>query len=136
MPIQPRYHSQSGRGAYLSNPLRDREVVVSWTDAASSTRMLSAVFFDGRTFEYTRMRVPDEIMDDSIQRDDGMIGILELLAALLVVETWKAKLMHSKCHAYIDNDGVLYSVINPSSRAIDVNQIVGLFLKKTSDHGR
>ena len=74
MLIQQRYHSLSGCGAYVSNPLCDRQVVVSCTDAASSTRMLSAVFFDGRTFEYTRMRGPDEIMNDLIQRDDGMIG--------------------------------------------------------------
>ena len=63
-------------------------MVVSWTDAASSTRMLFAVFFDGYMFEYIRMRAPDEIIDDLIQRNDGMIGHLELLAVLLVVETW------------------------------------------------
>ena len=131
--IQHRYRSQSGCGAYSSNPLCDRQVVVSWTDAASSTRMLSAVFFDGCTFEYTRMRAPDEIMYDLIRRGDGMIGLLELLAVLLVVETWKEKLMQSKWHAYIDNDRVLYLVINASSRAIDVNQ--RLALEKTSYHG-
>ena len=74
-------------------PLQGREVVVSWTDAASSTRMLSAVFVDGRVFEYTRMKAPDMIMDDLIQRDDGMIGLLELLAVILVIEAWKEKLI-------------------------------------------
>ena len=79
----------------------------SWTDAASSARMLSAVFLDGRIFEYTRMKDPDAIMDDLIQRDDGMIGLLELLAGMLMVETLKEELMRSKRHAYIDNDGAL-----------------------------
>ena len=66
------------------------------------------------------------IMYDLCQRDDGMIGLLELLAVLLVVEAWKEKSVHSSWHANSDNDGVLYSVINAASRAVDVNQKVGL----------
>ena len=107
--------------------LKGREVVVSWTDAASSARMLSAVVFDGRVFEYTRMKAPDMIMDDLIQRDDGTIGLLELLAVLLVIETLKETVMRAKWHAYIDNDGVLHSIIHASSKAVDVNHLVGLF---------
>ena len=73
------------------------------------------------------MKATDVIMDDLIQRDDGTIGLLELLAVLLVIETLKETVMRAKWHAYIDNDGVLYSIINASSKAIDINQIVGLF---------
>ena len=46
---------------------------------------------------------------------------------ILVVETLSVKLKSSNWHAYIDNNGVLYSVISAASRAVDVNQIVGLF---------
>ena len=67
-------------------------MVVSWTDAASSTRMLSVVFFNGNTYEYTRLVAPDQIMNDQVQRNDVMIGMLELLAVLLVLETWKERL--------------------------------------------
>ena len=62
-------------------------MVISWTDAASTTRLLSAVFFNGYTFEYTRVVAPSRIMNDLVQRNDGMIGMLELLAVLLVLET-------------------------------------------------
>ena len=85
MRIQPQHDSQSGCGTYFLNPLQGREVVVSWTDAASSTRMLSAVFFDGRIFKYTKIKAPGVIMDDLIQRDDGMIGLLGLFAVLMFV---------------------------------------------------
>ena len=54
-----------------------------------------------------------------------MIGVLELLAVLLVVETWREALRYARWQAYIDNDGVLYSIINASSKASDVNLIVG-----------
>ena len=103
--------------------------MVSWTDAASTTRLLSAVFFDGGKFEYTRMEAPAQVLDDLVQRNDGMIGVLELLAVLLVLETWKEALQHARWQAYIDNDGVLYSIINASSRASDVNLIVGKLWK-------
>ena len=53
-----------------------------------------------------------------------MIGVLELLAVLLVLETWREALRYARWQAYIDNDGVLYSIINPWSRAPDVNLIV------------
>ena len=53
----PLGHAQRGWSS-LFRPLCDRNVVVSWTDAASTTRVLSAVFFDGKKFEYTRMAHP------------------------------------------------------------------------------
>ena len=87
MRIQPLHHSQSGSGQLPSYSLCDRKVVISWTDAASITRVLSAVFFDGDTYEYTRIVAPDQIMTDLVQRNDGMIGILEPLAVLLALET-------------------------------------------------
>ena len=127
MRIQPRHDFQNGCGQLLSYPLCDRKVVISWTDAASTTRLLSAVFFDGDTYEYTRMVAPDQIMNDLVQRNDGMIGMLELLAVLWVLETWKERRQHSRWQAYIDKDGVLYSIINASSKAHDVNLIVGRF---------
>ena len=72
---------------------------------------------------------PAQILDDLVQRNDGMIGVLELLAVLLVLETWKEALRYARWQAYIDNDGVLHSIINASIRAIDVNRIVGKLWK-------
>ena len=71
------------------------------------------------------MEAPAQVLDDLVQRNDGMIGVLELLAILLVLETCKEALQYARWQAYIDNDGVLYSIINASSRAADVNLIVG-----------
>ena len=76
------------------------------------------------------MRAPDEIVDDLIQRNDGMIGFRKLLTVLLVVINWNEKLKSCKWHAYVDNGGVVHSAINAASRAVDVNQIVGLLCKR------
>ena len=124
----PLGHAQRGWPS-LSRPICGRNVVVSWTDAASTTRLLSAVFFDGNKFEYTRIEAPAQVQDNLVQRNDGMIGVLELLAVLLVLETWRETLQYARWQAYIDNDGVLYSIINASSRASDVNLIVGKLWK-------
>ena len=75
------------------------------------------------------MEAPAQVLDNLVQRNDGMIGVLELLAVLLVLETWKETLQYARWQAYIDNDGVLYSIINASSRASDVNLIVGKLWK-------
>ena len=44
-----------------------------------------------------------------------MIGLLQLLAVLLVVETWFHNLESADWHAYIDNDGVRYAIINAAA---------------------
>ena len=56
-----------------------------------------------------------------------MIGALELLAVLLVTETWKDEITSTRWEAYIDNNGVLFSIINASCKAPDINLIVGKF---------
>ena len=76
------------------------------------------------------MVAPAQILYDLIQRNDGMIGVLELLAVLLVVETLKEALRFARWQAYIDNDGVLFAIINASCKAPDVNLIIGKFWKK------
>ena len=111
----------------FSAPVCDRNVVVSWTDAASSTMILSAVFYNKGLFQYARMLAPSAIMNELIQRGDNMIGALELLAVLLVAETWKEDISSARWEAYIDNNGVLFSIINASCKAPDINLIVGKF---------
>ena len=66
-------------------------------------------------------------MSELIQRGDNMIGALELLAVLLVAETWKEDISSARWEAYIDNNGVLFSIINASCKAPDINLIVGKF---------
>ena len=122
---RPLCNSQSASGS----PLCDRNVVISWSDAASSSKFLSAVFFDGEKFEYTRMVAPSDILDNMLQRNDGMVGVVGLLAVLLVLETCKDTFQHSRLQAYIDNDGVFYSIINASCKAPDINLIVCKFWK-------
>ena len=56
-----------------------------------------------------------------------MIGALELLAVLLVTETWREEITSTRWEAYIDNNGVLFSIINASCKAPDINLIVGKF---------
>ena len=75
------------------------------------------------------MKAPSLIMDALLQRGDNMIGALELLAVLLVIETWKEEIASTRWEAYIDNNGVLFWIINASCKAPDINLIVGKFWK-------
>ena len=59
-----------------------------------------------------------------------MIGALELLAVLLVTETWREEITSTRWEAYIDNNGVLFSIINASCKAPDINLIVGKFWRR------
>ena len=79
------------------------------------------------------MKAPSLIMDELLQRGDNMIGALELLAVLLVTETWREEITSTRWEAYIDNNGVLFSIINASCKAPDINLIVGKFWR--SLHG-
>ena len=108
-----------------SSPVCDKNVVVSWTDAASSTMLLSAVFWNKGQFQFARMVAPPGILDAFIQRNDNMIGALELLAFVLVLETWKEDIKFARWEAYVDNNGVFYSLINACCKAPDMNLIVG-----------
>ena len=122
----PPPHSRSVGGRF-SAPVCDRNIVVSWTDAASSTNILSAVFYNRGQVQYARMVAPPVVMSEFLQRGDKMIGVLELLAVLMVAETWRDDISSARWEAYIDNNGVLFSIINASCKAQDVNLIVGKF---------
>ena len=115
--------------------LNPKPVVINLTGAASPARMLPAVFLNGHAYEYTRMKAPDSGVVDLLQRDDGMIGLLELLAVLLVINTWQRKVGFSRWEAYIDSDGPLFAIIGASIKAADANQLFGqIHLRQGSHH--
>ena len=92
--------------------------------------MLSGMFFDGETYEYTRMKAQNTVILDLLKRDDGMTGLLELLAVLLLISTWHSKVRSARWEAHVDIDGVVFAIISAASRVVDANQLVGLLWRR------
>ena len=76
------------------------------------------------------MKATDAVILDLLKRDDGMIRLLELLAVLWVISTWHSKLRSRHWQAYINNDGVLFAIINAASREADANRHAGLLWRR------
>ena len=116
-----------------------RRHVLAWTDAAGDTRFIAAVILSGGAFQYSRYRVPDEMFETFIPRDDAYIGVLEMLAVWLLVQTFGHELAGAKLSLFVDNQGCLYSIIRASSRSPENNRMVAqlwLWLSRHHCDGR
>jgi len=96
-----------------------------WTDAAGASRWIAAVMCFESKFFWTRMLVPPCVWDCFLVRQDNQIGMQELLAVPLALETFKFWLKGTLATIYIDNNGVLGGLIRGSCAAIDLNQAIG-----------
>ena len=88
---------------------------ISWTDASGLSRVIAAVcrlLVDGvwRWF-WTRMSLPEDLWDLSLLRNDKSIGIQELLAVLLMAETFANLVKDNTWTTWCDNQGVVSSLI-------------------------
>jgi len=59
------------------------------------------------------------------ERGDKYIGLLELVAILLCMHTFRDLLEHTSATLYIDNDGVLGGMLRGSLKAPDSNWALG-----------
>ena len=71
------------------------------------------------------MTVPKNVWDTLLIRADDQIGMQELLAVPLGLETFHDMVVGSLLTVYIDNDGVLGGILRGSSVAADLNQAIG-----------
>ena len=94
-----------------------RRHLVCYTDASGVDRMLAAVVYDGISWYFARTKVSEEVMGQLLQRNDNQIGVLEMLAVALLFWTFPVLLSGSAATIFIDNDGVLYSLLKGASRA-------------------
>ena len=105
----------------------DRPTVHMWTDAAGRSRIIAAVlmcWIDGaRSYFWTSMEVPQLIWDQLLDRGDEQIGYQEFLAVVLGYCSFG--LRQTLAIGFIDNDGVLASLVKGSARPPEVNTGIG-----------
>ena len=109
----------------------ERPVCRLWSDAAGESRWLAAIACvpegQSRTpiWMWTRMRVPQEIWSQLLERGDHQIGFQEFLAVILGIHTFELKSI--LLWSYIDNQSVLGAILRGSCKLHEINVAVGKF---------
>ena len=73
------------------------------------------------------MLAPQSFIDQLLHRADNYIGILELLAVVMALSTFEDMLRGNLWSAYVDNDGVMHSLLRGRGLGSDGILIVGNF---------
>ena len=102
-----------------------RQHARTWTDASGVDRMVAAVLYADNRWKYTFVQVSTEFLESLLPRGDKYIGLLELLAPVLAIGTWPEEFVDRIWSAWIDNQGVLHSLVKGSSLSVEMNAIVG-----------
>ena len=71
------------------------------------------------------MHVGAELLEQFLPRDDHYIGLLELVAPLLALGTWREIFCNVLWTAFIDNSGALHALLKGSSKSPEANVMVG-----------
>ena len=102
-----------------------RRQVYAWTDAECESNGLGRVVHCQGKLWFTAVTTPLHILEQLLHREDNQIGYLEMLAVVLLSSTFPDILSGSAATIFVDNDGVLGSLIKWSCRAPEVNIAVG-----------
>lgn len=102
-----------------------RRHVRMWVDAAGKSRMLAAVLADGSEVKYCRSVAPEEWWQLLLLREDNQITCQEGLSVMLGSWTFRHALRDTVLTLFVDNAGIVGSLLRGSSKNIEVNQMVG-----------
>ena len=111
-----------------------RETVWAWTDASGDGGGFAAVENSAGTRYYTALVVPDSVTNQLLHREDAQINFLEMLAVVLLVETFVDLLSCNAVFCFIDNSGVLASLTKGSCRAPETNMLIGRLWLLAAQH--
>ena len=100
-------------------------MVYAWTDAAGASRWLAAVVFARGYWHWTRVLLPQEVWDSLLCRQDDQISAQELLAVPLAYASFPDLLRGCLLLLFVNNQGVLGSMLRGSAGAPDLNAAVG-----------
>ena len=89
----------------------DTPQCVTWSDAAGATRWVAAIVSVHGQYFWTRLKTPEAIWEQLLDRGDFQIGFQELLGLLLAWGTFGHLLARTCWVAFVDNDGVLHAVM-------------------------
>ena len=104
-----------------------RPQLITWSDAAGESRWIAAIITVAGKFYWTRMITPDAIWSQLLPRDDNQIGVQEFLALLLALGTFGHWLADALWTAYLDNDGVLFTVRAGGGHCPEIQLALGQF---------
>ena len=102
-----------------------RETIWAWTDASGEDACLGVVVYAKGNCYYTYLDAPPAVLDQLLHRQDSQINFLEMLAVLLFVTTFQNIICNTAAFVFIDNNGVLGSLLRGSSKAPEVNILTG-----------
>ena len=102
-----------------------REHIVTWSDAAGNRKTAVFLWSKKLGWKWTYWRVPRSIVRRLLSRSDDQIGYLELAAVVVALSTFEDDIKGQAWTAWIDNQGVVGSLIKGGSRALDLNPIIG-----------
>ena len=105
--------------------LSARRHVRTWSDAAGVSRWVAAVVEVDGEFLWTRVRTPDHIWRQLLERGDQQIGVQEMLGVALAWGTYSDILKGTRWTSFVDNQGVLGAILKGGSGAPEVNMAVG-----------
>ena len=101
-----------------------RKMVRAWTDASGKLRLISAVVLIDNIFWYTFAYVNDKVWNQLQVRRDNQIGVQEMLAVVLLLETFDEAIRDSMMLLWIDNKGVLGSLRKGASTCMEMSLMV------------
>ena len=101
--------------------MKQRHVVRVWADASGQQRLISAVISVGDRMWYTSTRVSDRIWSQLQTRGDHQIGVQEMLAVLLLLETFENEFKDCLLLLWIHNKGVLGAMRKGASKCLEVS---------------
>ena len=84
---------------------------ITWSDAAGATKWVAAIASVQGQYFWTRLKTPDDVWEQLLDRGDFQIGFQELLGLLLAWGTFGHLLKGACWLAFVDNDGVLHAVM-------------------------
>ena len=96
----------------------------AWTDASGKQRLISAVVLIDNIFWYTFAYVSDKVWNQLQVRRDNQIGVQEMLAVVLLLETFDEAIRDSMMLLWIDNKGVLGSLRKGASKCMEMSLMV------------
>ena len=104
-----------------------RKHMILWTDASSPPPQVGAVLWTGEEILVAGGLVPGSIVQQLLLRGDNQIGVAECLAIIGAMYTFREQLRGSMVSAYVDNQGVLGSIVKGSSASPEVNLMAARF---------
>ena len=99
--------------------LQQRKTVRAWMDASGQQRLILAVIFDEDKYWYTAAWVHDGIWSQLQRRGDHQIGVRDMMAVILLFETFQHKVQENMMLVWIDNKGVLGTLRKGASKCME-----------------